>query len=102
MPHTDFRAFDRPRSRRWIAIALIASTGLLRPATAAAQNIPAGEYAARRHGIMSRLSDGIVLLHARSEPAEEDQWGFVQDPSFYYFTGLANVPEAILALDGSR
>jgi len=28
-----------------------------------------------------------------------EQWAFVQDGSFFYFSGLANLPEAVLALD---
>jgi len=31
-----------------------------------------------------------------------DESGFHQDPSFYYFTGLANAHGAILALDGTK
>ncbi|MFQ5705773.1 MAG: aminopeptidase P N-terminal domain-containing protein [Gemmatimonadales bacterium] len=61
---------------------------------------PVAEYAARRTRIMETLSDGILLLHARSAEKDMEQWGFVQDPSFLYFTGLSDLPGAILALDG--
>ncbi len=65
-----------------------------------AQEIGAEEYAARRDRILDDLADGILLLHSRSAPKEMEQWGFIQDPSFLYFTGLAEAPGAILALDG--
>ena len=51
---------------------------------------------------MGTISDGIVLLHARSGAKEEDQPTFRQDATFFYFTGLANHPETVLALDGPR
>ncbi len=64
--------------------------------------IAAEEYASRRKRIMETVSDGILLLHARSAEKEMEQWGFIQDPSFLYFTGLSDLPGAILALDGPR
>ena len=62
--------------------------------------IPAAEYENRRSRLIQALPDGLTLLHARSEPKSMEEWGFFQDPSFYYFTGLWDLPEAILALDG--
>ena len=67
------------------------------------QELPLSEFAVRRQKVMGRLGDGILLLHARSSFASQDQLishGFHQDPTFYYYTGLANVVGAILALDG--
>ena len=58
------------------------------------------EYAERRSRLMAALPDGVVLLHARPSPKSDTEWGYVQDPSFYYFTGLSDVTGAILALDG--
>lgn len=58
------------------------------------------EYAERRSRLMSALPEGIVLLHARPSPKSESEWGFVQDPGFFYFTGLGDLTGAILALDG--
>ncbi len=66
------------------------------------REIGAEEYAARRERILDEISDGILLLHARTAPKEMEQWGFIQDPTFLYFTGLAEAPAAILALDGPR
>ena len=65
-----------------------------------AQVIPEAEYQERRGRLMGTISDGIVLLHARSGGKEEDQPTFRQDATFFYFTGLANHPDAVLALDG--
>lgn len=62
---------------------------------------PASEFKARREQVMKRLPDGILLIHSRSIIKGEDQSGFRQDPSFYYFTGLENTLSAILAIDGT-
>ena len=58
------------------------------------------EYANRRARLLETLSDGILLVHARSSEKAMEQWGFVQDPTFLYFSGLSEVPGAIIALDG--
>lgn len=65
-----------------------------------AQEIAPDEFAARRARLMEALDDGIVVLHARSLEKAMEQWGFVQDASFAYFSGLPTVPEAVLAIDG--
>lgn len=59
-------------------------------------------YALLRQRLLERFADGIVLLHARSTPKAEDQPSFVQDATFFYFTGLGHQAGAILALDGPR
>lgn len=58
------------------------------------------EYGARRARLMDRFADGIVILHARPVAAGLTDHGFKQDAAFFYFTGLANQPSAILAVDG--
>ena len=73
---------------------------LLAPAPAVSQQIGQAEYAGRRERILEELSDGILLLHARSTAKAMEQPSFVQDASFFYFTGLANQPGAVLVLDG--
>jgi Xaa-Pro aminopeptidase len=67
-----------------------------------APQIPSSEYHARRERLLSSHSEGIVLLHARPAEAALDSHNFKQSASFFYFTGLANQPSAILALDGPR
>jgi Xaa-Pro aminopeptidase len=62
--------------------------------------VPMSEYAARRDVALAALSDGILVLHARPAEKAMEQWGFVQDPTFQYYSGLLEVPGAILALDG--
>ncbi len=74
-------------------------------AAASSEGLPAGEYQARRHAIMEKLPNGILLLHAKAALFNVDQlllYGFHQDPTFYYFTGLPNVVSAILAIDGRK
>ncbi|MDH3223940.1 MAG: aminopeptidase P N-terminal domain-containing protein, partial [Gemmatimonadota bacterium] len=65
-----------------------------------AAEIPAGEFRNRRERLLAALPDGITLLHARPAPKTETEWGFVQDPSFYYFTGIGDLTGAVVALDG--
>jgi Xaa-Pro aminopeptidase len=64
-----------------------------------AGEITVSEFQARRRAVMKRLPDGLLLLHARSALKTEDQSGFRQDASFYYFTGLENAMSAILVID---
>lgn len=67
---------------------------------AEAPAIPMSEYGQRRAAALEAFSDGILVLHARPAEKAMEQWGFVQDPTFQYFSGLTEVPGAILALDG--
>jgi Xaa-Pro aminopeptidase len=67
---------------------------------ASAQEISGNEYRDRRSRVMHVLDDGILLLHARSDEKAMGEWGFIQDASFLYFSGLSEVRGAILALDG--
>src|SRR5271154_4242438 len=60
------------------------------------------EFQARRKAAMEKVPDGIILLRAGGALKHWDESGFHQDPSFYYFSGLANAHGAILALDGTR
>jgi Xaa-Pro aminopeptidase len=49
---------------------------------------------------MIAAPDGIILLHSASAPKNWNETGFQQDSFFFYFTGLENLHDAILALDG--
>ncbi|MFQ5629311.1 MAG: hypothetical protein ACE5I1_11160 [bacterium] len=60
-----------------------------------AQTIPISEFAQRREQAMARLSDGILLLHARTAAKKMEQWGFVQEAAVYYFIGLAAVKPGV-------
>jgi len=63
--------------------------------------IDPSEFQARRQSVMSAASDGIVLLHSFSGPKSWSDSGFRQDSNFYYLTGLENLHDAILAVDGT-
>jgi Xaa-Pro aminopeptidase len=65
-------------------------------------SIDTPELQARRKAALEKAPDGIVLLHSSWGLKHWDESGFHQDPSFYYFTGLANAHGAILALDGTK
>jgi len=64
--------------------------------------IDAPEFQARRAAALAKVPDGIILLRPAWGLKHWDESGFHQDPSFYYFTGLANAHAAILALDGTK
>ncbi len=63
--------------------------------------IDPSEFQARRQSVMNAASDGIVLLHSFSGPKSWSESGFRQDSNFYYLTGLENLHDAILAVDGT-
>ncbi len=63
--------------------------------------IDSSEFQARRQSVMNAASDGIVLLHSFSGPKSWSESGFQQDSTFYYLTGLENLHDAILAVDGT-
>src|SRR5215467_14443738 len=60
------------------------------------------EFQARRKAAVEKIPDGIILLRSYSGLKHWEESGFHQDSSFYYFTGLANIHGAILALDGQQ
>jgi Xaa-Pro aminopeptidase len=59
------------------------------------------EFQGRRQSVMNEVPDGIVLLHSFSAPKSWSESGFQQDSNFYYLTGLENLHDAILAIDGT-
>jgi len=63
--------------------------------------IDTSEFQVRRQSVMNAASDGIVLLHSFSGPKSWSESGFRQDSNFYYLTGLENLHDAILAVDGT-
>lgn len=101
---------NTPRVMRWARTLLLLGLGGVWTVDARAQPGPGqapaspaeSPYAQRRQRLLDRFADGIVLLHARSTPKAEDQPSFVQDATFFYFTGLGHQAGAILALDGPR
>jgi hypothetical protein len=78
-------------------VALLACSAAAAPVH---MGIDVSEFRARRQAVMSVATDGIVLLHSGSAPKNWNDVGFQQDSFFYYFTGLENLHDAILAVDG--
>src|SRR5215471_20491628 len=72
------------------------------PGTADAHmGIEPSEFQARRHSAMKAVRDGIILLHSVSAPKDWSDAGFKQDSNFFYLTGLENLHDAILVVDGT-
>ena len=63
--------------------------------------IDISEFQQRRQSAMNAAPDGIILLHSLSGPKSWNESGFQQDCNFFYLTGLENLHNAILALDGT-
>ena len=63
-------------------------------------DFPPEEFQQRRQKAMEILSDGLILIQSKTEPKSYEQHAFLQEPDFYYFTGLNSVLSAILVLDG--
>jgi Xaa-Pro aminopeptidase len=70
--------------------------------TSTSPSVPLAELAKRRNAVLAQFRDGIVLLHSSSGFKRWEDAGFRQDASFYYLTGMANLQDAILAVDGPR
>src|SRR5215510_1947102 len=86
--------------RRWHWRALLRVIPILLATSAHAESgVP---FAARRRALMDKIPDGIVLLHSGSSMKRWEDAGARQDPSFFYFTGLANLRSSILAVDGRK
>ncbi len=78
-----------------------ASEDIPSPSSSSA-TVPLPELAQRREAALARFHDGILLLHSSSGFKRWEDAGFRQDASFYYLTGMTNLQDAILALDGPR
>lgn len=72
----------------------------LLPVAASAQGIAPAEYAGRRTALLERLPNGVTLLHAEVGEKRLSEPSFLQNSTFVYFTGEAELPNAVLALDG--
>jgi Xaa-Pro aminopeptidase len=63
--------------------------------------IEPSEFQGRRQAVMTAAFNGIMLLHSFSAPKGWSESGFQQDSNFYYLTGLENLHDAILVVDGT-
>ena len=79
-------------------LVLVCVAAAVFPWTAAAQEIPISEYAARRESLREALDGGVFLLIGATEDPEGDFLErFSQEPNFYYLTGWTQAG-AILAV----
>jgi len=63
---------------------------------------PAEEFQKRRQQAMKVLPDGLIIFQAKTEPKLYVQHAFLQDPNFYYFTGLSSALSSIFVLDSPK
>ena len=67
---------------------------LLLPASIAAQEIPAAEYAARRDSLAAHIDSGVVIAFGAPDPTGIRRWS--QLPAFRYLTGFLEPNAALL------
>jgi Xaa-Pro aminopeptidase len=72
----------------------------LSSSTSSSPTVPLAELAQRREAALAKFHDGILLIHSGSGLKRWEDYGFRQDANFYYLTGMVNLHDAILALDG--
>jgi Xaa-Pro aminopeptidase len=100
--------------RAWAGLALLAAINLS-TLSAASQDttkqssttslspaVPLQELMQRRDAALTKFHDGILLLHSGSGMKRWEDYGFRQGASFYYLTGMANLHDSILVLDGPK
>jgi hypothetical protein len=59
------------------------------------------ELMQRRARAAKQFSDGVLLLHTKSE-IDSASDGYREGAAFYYLSGLENLPGAFLAIDGKN
>ena len=103
-----FRILAKRALTRLLALGLAACVSAAKPAsnvvasTVSTPTVSLLELAQRREAALTRFHDGIVLLHSSSGLKRWEDSGFRQDANFYYLTGMVNLHDAILVLDGPR
>jgi Xaa-Pro aminopeptidase len=70
--------------------------------TTPAPPVPLPELTQRREAALTLFHDGILLLHSGSGLKRWEDPGFRQAASFYYLTGMPNLHDSILVLDGPK
>jgi Xaa-Pro aminopeptidase len=81
---------------------LFLSPALAQAPTSLSTTVSIAELVQRREAARTQFCDGIVLLHSSAALKRWEDYGYRQDANFYYFTGMANLRDAILVLDGPR
>jgi Xaa-Pro aminopeptidase len=72
------------------------------PSTSRDLPVPLIELAQRRDAALAQFHDGLLLLHSGTGFKRWEDYGFRQEASFYYLTGMPNLHDSILAIDGAR
>jgi len=85
-------------SMLWIALFLISNSSFAQIEL----DFPVEEFQERRQKAMEVLPDGLIIFQAETEPKSYVEYAYLQEPNFYYFTGLGSVMSAILVLDGMQ
>lgn len=85
-------ACDRPRDQEPVQV----------PAAGLVAQPGPDELSARRTRLAEALGEGVVLIRARHEEKEMEQPSWIQDPAFFYFTGLLHAPGAFLVIEASE
>lgn len=75
---------------------LLLSLLLVLPASA---QVETEEVISRREALSEMHPDGLIILPARWEEKEMEQPGWIQNPTFFYFTLLSEAPGALLVID---
>lgn len=87
----------------WVLIGVTLWTiGIVAQPDAIQLDFPREEFLNRREKAMAVSNDGIILIRAKTNIRTYEQHGFLQNPLFYYFTGLSNRIGVILALDSQK
>lgn len=68
-------------------------------AAAPAHSQQADELIDRRTRLSEALPSGIIILPGHVDAKEMEQPGWIQEPSFQYFTGLNTIPGSVLVMD---
>lgn len=77
--------------------ACLATLILVQPVVGQDNNV----FVERRTHLATRLQGGLVILPARIAEKTMQEPGWVQDPTFQYFTGLLSIPGGILVVDAT-
>lgn len=87
----------------WVLVVIaLWTTGSIAQPDAIQLDFPREEFLNRRGKAMAVSNDGIILIRAKTNIRSYEQHGFLQNPLFYYFTGLSNRIGVILALDSRK
>jgi len=62
-------------------------------------DFPVEEFQNRRIKAMQMVKDGLIIFQATTTPKNYEQHAYLQNPNFYYFTGLSSAMSSILVMD---